>query len=154
MPYVNITNKHYDTGDYPASLARVREMIGFDVFRAGPSRDAQGRYLGIGFATYTEQSAHGTKVFAAWGLPLVPGYDQAHVKLTPDGALIMDNSEGYWGPEGTYPIMDMLRERQFLRVDFHGFAPGASLRHCTSVAFRGSTFLFDGRENPKRLDPF
>ena len=46
-----------------------------------------GRYLGIGFATYTEQSAHGTKVFAAWGLPLVPGYDQAHVKLTPDGAL-------------------------------------------------------------------
>jgi aerobic carbon-monoxide dehydrogenase large subunit len=87
MPYVNITNKHYDTGDYPASLARVREMIGFDAFRAGPSRDAQGRYLGIGFATYTEQSAHGTKVFAAWGLPLVPGYDQAHVKLTPDGAL-------------------------------------------------------------------
>jgi aerobic carbon-monoxide dehydrogenase large subunit len=87
MPYVNITNKHYDTGDYPASLARVREMIGFDAFRAEPSRDARGRYLGIGFATYTEQSAHGTKVFAAWGLPLVPGYDQAHVKLTPDGAL-------------------------------------------------------------------
>ena len=21
MPYVNITNKHYDSGDYPASLA-------------------------------------------------------------------------------------------------------------------------------------
>ncbi len=34
-----------------------------------------------------EQTAHGTKVFAAWGLPLVPGYDQAFVKLTPDGAL-------------------------------------------------------------------
>jgi carbon-monoxide dehydrogenase large subunit len=87
MPYVNITNKHYDTGDYPASLARVRDMIGLDDFRAGPRRDARGRHLGIGFATYTEQSAHGTKVFAAWGLPLVPGYDQAHVKLTPDGAL-------------------------------------------------------------------
>ena len=41
----------------------------------------------MGFATYTEQTAHGTKVFAAWGLPLVPGYDQAFVKLTPDGAL-------------------------------------------------------------------
>jgi carbon-monoxide dehydrogenase large subunit len=87
MPYVNVTNKHYDSGDYPASLAEAREMIGLDAFRAGPQRDARGRYLGIGFSTYTEQSAHGTKVFAAWGLPLVPGYDQAHVKLTPDGAL-------------------------------------------------------------------
>ena len=87
MPYVNVTNKHFDSGDYPASLAEVREMIGLDAFRAGPARDARGRYLGIGFAIYTEQSAHGTKVFAAWGLPMVPGYDQAHVKLTPDGAL-------------------------------------------------------------------
>lgn len=87
MPYVNVTNKHYDSGDYPESLARVREMIGLDAFRAGPRQDAKGRWLGIGFATYTEQSAHGTKVFAAWGLPLVPGHDQAHVKLTPDGAL-------------------------------------------------------------------
>jgi carbon-monoxide dehydrogenase large subunit len=87
MPYVNITNKHYDTGDYPASLAQVRDMIGLEAFRAGSRRDAKGRCLGVGFATYTEQTAHGTKVFAAWGLPLVPGYDQAHVKLTPDGAL-------------------------------------------------------------------
>ncbi|WP_160123411.1 xanthine dehydrogenase family protein molybdopterin-binding subunit [Rhodovarius lipocyclicus] len=87
MPYVNVTNKHYDSGDYPASLATVREQIGLDAFRAGPARDEKGRYLGIGFATYTEQSAHNTKVFAAWGLPLVPGYDQAQVKLTPDGAL-------------------------------------------------------------------
>ncbi len=87
MPYVNVTNKHYDSGDYPGSLAMAREMIGLDEFRAGPKRDAQGRWIGIGFATYTEQSAHGTKVFASWGLPLVPGHDQAHVKLTPDGAL-------------------------------------------------------------------
>ena len=87
MPYVNVTNKHYDTGDYPASLAAARTMIGLDEFRQTPKQDEQGRRLGIGFATYTEQSAHGTKVFAAWGTPLVPGYDQAHVKLTPDGAL-------------------------------------------------------------------
>jgi len=87
MPYTNITNKHYDSGDYPASLLEVKRMIDFDLRRTLPPRDKKGRYLGIGFATYTEQSAHGTKVFAAWGLPLVPGFDQAHVKLTPDGAL-------------------------------------------------------------------
>jgi aerobic carbon-monoxide dehydrogenase large subunit len=87
MPYTNITNKHYDSGDYPGALLEAKEMIDLDAFRAGARRDALGRYLGVGFASYTEQSAHGTKVFAAWGLPLVPGFDQAFVKLTPDGAL-------------------------------------------------------------------
>lgn len=87
MPYVNITGKRYDSGDYPASLLMAKDMIGLAAHRAGPQRDGEGRYIGVGFATYTEQTAHGTKVFAAWGLPLVPGYDQAHVKLTPDGAL-------------------------------------------------------------------
>jgi aerobic carbon-monoxide dehydrogenase large subunit len=87
MPYTNITNKHYDSGDYPAALIAAKDMIGLEAFRSGPRRDEKGRYLGVGFASYTEQSAHGTKVFAAWGLPLVPGFDQAHVKLTPDGAL-------------------------------------------------------------------
>jgi carbon-monoxide dehydrogenase large subunit len=87
MPYTNITAKHYDSGDYPAALVGVKNMIGLEAHRAAPKQDDQGRYLGIGFAAYTEQTAHGTKVFAAWGLPLVPGFDQAHVKLTPDGAL-------------------------------------------------------------------
>lgn len=87
MPYTNITNKHYDSGDYPEALVAAKDMIGLEAFRNGPKRDETGRYLGVGFASFTEQSAHGTKVFAAWGLPLVPGFDQAHVKLTPDGAL-------------------------------------------------------------------
>lgn len=87
MPYTNITKKHYDSGDYPEALIAAKDMIGIKAFRDGPKRDEKGRYLGIGFASFTEQSAHGTKVFAAWGLPLVPGFDQAHVKLTPDGAL-------------------------------------------------------------------
>lgn len=87
MPYTNITGKHYDSGDYPASLRRVAEMIGFEKIRNGPRVLPDGRRVGLGFATYTEQSAHGTKVFAAWGLPLVPGFEQATVKLNADGTL-------------------------------------------------------------------
>jgi carbon-monoxide dehydrogenase large subunit len=49
--------------------------------------EPDGRLIGVGFASYCEQSAHGTSVFAAWGLPLVPGYDQAAVRVTPDGGL-------------------------------------------------------------------
>jgi aerobic carbon-monoxide dehydrogenase large subunit len=86
MPYTNITNKHYDSGDYPKSLAMAMERIDFAGVRARQKRgEPDGRHIGIGFATYTEQSAHGTRVFASWGTPLVPGFEQATVRLTPDG---------------------------------------------------------------------
>ena len=88
MPYTNVTQKHYDSGDYPGSLHAVRAMIGLEGVRERQKRgEPDGRLVGVGFATYTEQSAHGTKVFASWGLPLVPGYEQAMVKLTPDGGV-------------------------------------------------------------------
>jgi aerobic carbon-monoxide dehydrogenase large subunit len=34
-----------------------------------------------------EQAGHGTSVYAAWGIPFVPGYEQCHARLTPDGGL-------------------------------------------------------------------
>ncbi len=88
MPYTNVTNKHYDSGDYQASLRSAQQMIGFEAVRMRQrTPEPDGTLIGVGFATYTEQSAHGTKVFAAWGLPFVPGFEQAHVKLTADGGL-------------------------------------------------------------------
>lgn len=88
MPYVNVANKHFDSGDFPASLRRAVEMIGMEAVRERQARgEPDGRRIGVGTATYTEQSAHGTSVFATWGLPVVPGYDQAMVKMTADGGL-------------------------------------------------------------------
>jgi len=87
---------------------------------------------------------------------LVDGLDRAKAcelaqgAIAPNGVIIVDNSEGYWGPEGTYPIMDMFRAAAFQRVDFYGLAPGVFDPHCTSIFFRGSCFLFEGRENPLR----
>jgi carbon-monoxide dehydrogenase large subunit len=88
MPYVNVANKHFDSGDYPASVRRALEMIDVKAVRARQQQgEADGRLIGVGLATYTEQSAHGTSVFAAWGMPIVPGFDQAMVRMTPDGGL-------------------------------------------------------------------
>lgn len=90
MPYTNVTDKHFDSGDYPASLRRAMEMIDVDAVRARQRKgEPDGRLIGVGVATYTEQSAHGTSVFAAWGTPVVPGFDQAFVRVTPDGGLEM-----------------------------------------------------------------
>ncbi|WP_425450221.1 xanthine dehydrogenase family protein molybdopterin-binding subunit [Virgifigura deserti] len=88
MPYDNVTNKHYDSGNYPESLRRAVRMIDLPGVRARQKRgEPDGQLVGVGFSTFTEQSAHGTKVFAAWGIPLVPGYEQATARLTPDGGL-------------------------------------------------------------------
>ena len=54
--------------------------------------------------------------------------------LAPDGAIILDNAEGY----GFY---EELKDRNCRRIDFFGFAPGVSLRHCTSLVFVGDCFL-------------
>ena len=88
MPYDNVAKKHYDSGDYQKALLTAKEKIGFEAVRARQQRgEPDGRLIGLGFASYCEQSAHGTSVFAAWGLSLVPGYDQATVRVTPGGGL-------------------------------------------------------------------
>lgn len=54
--------------------------------------------------------------------------------LAPGGAIILDNSEGY----GFYAE---LKERPCRRIDFFGFAPGVTRRHCTSLVFVDDCFL-------------
>lgn len=85
------------------------------------------------------------------GLDRARAAEKAVSLVNTDGFIIVDNSEGYWGPEGAYPIMDMFRERAFSRVDFYGHAPGVILPHCTSVFFKVECFLFAGGENPVRV---
>jgi hypothetical protein len=70
--------------------------------------------------------------------------------LADEGAILFDDSDGHWGPPPTYPIIDLLRDAGFLRIDFYGYAPGVVLPHCTSLFFRGSCRLLRGSENPIR----
>jgi len=88
MPFDNITNKHFDSGDYPQALRRAMAAIDLPAIRARQKeREADGRRIGVGFAVYCEQAAHGTSVYAGWGIPMVPGYEQASARVTPDGGL-------------------------------------------------------------------
>jgi len=88
MPFDNIAKRHFDSGDYPEALRRAIEAVGFDQVRARQQQgEPDGRRVGIGFAMYSEQAGHGTSVYAAWGIPFVPGHEQCHARFTPDGAL-------------------------------------------------------------------
>ncbi|WP_313263105.1 xanthine dehydrogenase family protein molybdopterin-binding subunit [Stutzerimonas kunmingensis] len=89
MPFHDVTGKMFDVGDYGKSLQRARELIDFDKFRSEQSSClASPRTLtGIGFATFYEQTANGASFFSSWGMPVVPGLDQATLKVNADGTL-------------------------------------------------------------------
>ncbi|SVA79458.1 uncharacterized protein METZ01_LOCUS132312 [marine metagenome] len=88
MPFNNITNKHFDSGNYPESLRQAIAAVDLASIRKRQQRsEPDGRQIGIGFAMYSEQGAHGTTVYAGWGIPMVPGHEQCSARLTPDGGL-------------------------------------------------------------------
>jgi len=88
MPFDNITGKHFDSGNYPECLRRAVKAIDLEAVRQRQKRpEPDGRLIGVGMSIFCEQSAHGTSVYAGWGIPMVPGHEQAVVRLTPDGSL-------------------------------------------------------------------
>ena len=90
MPYVSATGKHYDSGDYPQCAQRALAEIDVAAVRARQARgEPDGRLIGFGMASYTEQSAHGTQEWVARGLPVVFGYEPALARFTPDGKLLL-----------------------------------------------------------------
>ena len=89
MPFDNITNKHFDSGDYPrGDAARAcGASTSTACARASARAKPDGRRIGVGVSIYCEQAAHGTSVYSGWGIPMVPGHEQASARLTPDGGL-------------------------------------------------------------------
>ena len=88
MPFDNITNKHFDSGDYPQSVRRAIDAIDLRAVRARQAQgEPDGRRIGFGLSVFCEQGAHGASVYHGWGIPMVPGREPAVVRLTPDGIL-------------------------------------------------------------------
>ena len=93
MPYVSITKKTLDSGDYAAALKRAAELIDMPAVRTRQKKgEKNGRLIGIGLACFYEQTAYGTGPFgySAWGIELVPGMEPAVARLTGDGELVLD----------------------------------------------------------------
>jgi aerobic carbon-monoxide dehydrogenase large subunit len=76
LPFQDGAPTMYDSGNYPAALDLAEEMIDVPSFRlAQTAALAEGRYLGIGFATYVEGTGIGP-------------YEGAHVRIEPSGKVI------------------------------------------------------------------
>src|SRR5437764_640443 len=84
MPFDNITDKHFESGDYPRLLRMAVEAIDLSGVRKRQAvGEPDGRLIGLGISIFSEQTAHGT---TADGKRRAL-YEQAFARLTPDGRL-------------------------------------------------------------------
>jgi aerobic carbon-monoxide dehydrogenase large subunit len=90
MPFTSVTDMRYDTGDYPESVRLCADLLGMPRIRERQLRgEADGRLIGIGFASFTEQTAHGAAEFASRGAEIIPGYESCTARVLPDGSLVL-----------------------------------------------------------------
>ena len=90
MPFTSVTDMRYDTGDYPASVRICAGLLDMTQIRARQLQgEPDGRLIGIGFASFTEQTAHGAAEFASRGAEIIPGYESCTARVLPDGSLVL-----------------------------------------------------------------
>ena len=74
FPYTSATGLVYDEASYKETLEMAVEAIDVPAFRMRQKQArAQGRHLGIGFATFSERTGYGSPAFAARGMAITPG---------------------------------------------------------------------------------
>lgn len=86
FPYTSATGLVFDDGTYRETMEMAIEAIGLDAFRKRQeAARAQGRYLGIGFATFSERTGYGSPAFAARGMEITPGFETVVLSVDPSG---------------------------------------------------------------------
>jgi len=90
MPFTSVTDMRYDTGDYPESVRLCADLLNIVQIRERQRRgEPDGRLIGIGFASFTEQTAHGAAEFASRGANIIPGYESCTARVLTDGSLVL-----------------------------------------------------------------
>ncbi len=87
MPFTSITGMRYDTGDYPACVKLCAELLDLPRIRERQRRgEPDGRLIGVGFGSFTEQTGHGSAEFASRGASVIPGSKAAPRAFSPMAA--------------------------------------------------------------------
>jgi aerobic carbon-monoxide dehydrogenase large subunit len=88
FPYTSATGLVFDEGTYRQTLDMAVEAIDLSAFRQRQQHArSQGRYFGIGFATFSERTGYGTSAFAARGMGVTPGWETVELTMDPSGCV-------------------------------------------------------------------
>jgi aerobic carbon-monoxide dehydrogenase large subunit len=90
MPFTTVGGMRLDNGDYPQSVRLCAELLDLRGVRARQRhREPDGRLVGIGFAAFAEQTAHGAAEFVARGAAIIPGFESCTARILPDGSVVL-----------------------------------------------------------------
>jgi carbon-monoxide dehydrogenase large subunit len=86
FPYTSATGLVFDEATYVETMEAAVKAADVPAFRARQEKArAQGRYLGLGFATFSERTGYGTPAFAARGMEVTPGWENVELTMDPSG---------------------------------------------------------------------
>src|SRR5262249_53093076 len=86
FPHTSMTGLTFDEASYVETMEAAVEAIDVPAFRARQAKArAEGRYLGLGLATFSERTGYGTPAFAARGMEVTPGWETVEMTMDPSG---------------------------------------------------------------------
>jgi carbon-monoxide dehydrogenase large subunit len=86
FPYTSATGLKFDEGSYQQTLDMAVAALDVPAFRRRQQEArGQGRYLGLGLATFSERTGYGTPAFAARGMGVTPGWETVELAMDPSG---------------------------------------------------------------------
>jgi carbon-monoxide dehydrogenase large subunit len=88
FPYTSATGLVFDEGSYRQTLDMAAEALDVPAFRRRQQHErSRGRYLGIGFAAFSERTGYGTPAFAARGMGVTLGWETVELAMDPSGGV-------------------------------------------------------------------
>jgi aerobic carbon-monoxide dehydrogenase large subunit len=86
FPYTSATGLIFDEASYIETMDVAVKALDVPAFRARQSRERNnGRFLGLGLATFSERTGYGTPAFAARGMEITPGWETVELAMDPSG---------------------------------------------------------------------
>jgi aerobic carbon-monoxide dehydrogenase large subunit len=86
FPYTSATGLVFDEATYVETMETAVRAAEVPAFRARQAKArAERRYLGLGFATFSERTGYGTPAFAARGMDVTPGWETVELAMDPSG---------------------------------------------------------------------
>jgi carbon-monoxide dehydrogenase large subunit len=86
FPYTSATGLVFDEASYVQTMEAAVAAADVPAFRARQeTARREGRYLGLGLATFSERTGYGTPAFAARGMEVTPGWENVEVAMDPSG---------------------------------------------------------------------
>jgi carbon-monoxide dehydrogenase large subunit len=86
FPYTSATGLVFDQASYKQTLEMAVQAVDVPAFRKRQQEArSKGRFLGIGFATFSERTGYGSSAFSARGAEIVPGWETVVISVDPSG---------------------------------------------------------------------